>query len=289
MGPAPLISLVLATAGRCDALQPLLRSLLAQTERRFELVVVDQNRDDRLQAPLQALVAGGVAVQHLRQPERNLSRARNCGLQAARAALVAFPDDDAWYEPDTLQHAVQQLQVYPADDGLIARWVEIEPPAAARQGRADLAQWRQFRGPPASSITLFLRTEAVRRWGGFDEDLGVGRWYGAGEETDLLLRALAAGAGLRHVDTVRVRHAAPTGTAPPWSTAVQRARGTGALYAKHRLPAWVVVRGLVSPPLLSLANHGRALPWRHALALSVGRAQGLLGWWLGRHRTHRVR
>lgn len=289
MAPVPLISLVLATADRCEALQPLLRSLQAQTERRFELVVVDQNVDDRLQAPLQALVAGGMAVQHLRLPERNLSRARNRGLQAARSALVAFPDDDAWYEPDTLQHAVQQLQASPGDDGLIARWVDIDPPGAARQGRADLSQWRQFRGPPASSITLFLRTESARGWGGFDEDLGVGRWYGAGEETDLMLRALAAGACLHHVDAVRVRHAAPTGAAPPWSTALRRARGTGALYAKHRLSAWVVLRGLVSPPLLRLAKHPRALPWRHALALTVGRLQGLLGWWLGLHRTHRAR
>lgn len=282
---APLISLVLATVDRSDALQPLLCSLLAQTERRFELVVVDQNHDDRLQAVLHTMAAGGVAVQHLHQSERNLSRARNRGLQAARAALVAFPDDDAWYEPDTLQVAVQQLQQSADDDGLIAHWVDIGPPAGARAGLADLSQWRRFRGPAASSISLFLRTDVARRWGGFDDDLGVGRWYGAGEETDLVLRALAAGARLRHVDDVRVRHAAPLDRAPAWSTAVRRARGTGALYVKHRLPVWVVVRGLLSPLLLSLANHSRALPWRHALALSVGRAQGLLGWSLGLHRT----
>lgn len=287
MDGTPLISLVLATVGRSDELAALLHSLQSQLERRFELIVVDQNRDDRLLPALQALAVAGVATQHLRQAESNLSRARNRGLQAARAAVVAFPDDDAWYEADTLQQALQHLQQCAGDDGLIGRWVDIERPGTGPQGTASLSAWRRFRGGQASSITLFLRTDAARRWGGFDERLGVGRWFGAGEETDLVLRALGSGACLRHVGEVRVRHPAPSGEPPPWSTALRRARGTGALYAKHRLSAWVVLRGLVAPPLLRLVRHPESLPWRYALALSAGRAQGLLGWSLGLHQVDR--
>lgn len=273
MDEVPLISVVLATVGRRDELLPLLRSLRAQTQRRFELVVVDQNDDDRVQPLLQPLVADDVPVVHLRLAGRNLSRARNLGLRAARGALVAFPDDDAWYEPDTLQRACDGLQQRPQDDGLMAWWVDAGPAPA---GLAEAAAWRRFRGGEASSITLFLRTAAVRRWGGFDERLGTGQWYGAGEETDLVLRALAAGARLRHDAAVRVRHAPPQAVPPAWPQALQRARGTGALYAKHHLGAAVVARGLAGPWRRPVGGPGGP-----AWAVSVGRLQGWIGWMLG--------
>jgi len=273
MDEVPLISVVLATVGRRDELLPLLRSLGAQTQRRFELIVVDQNDDDRLQPLLRPLAADGVPVIHRRQAGRNLSRARNLGLRESRGAVVAFPDDDAWYEPDTLQRACEGLLQRPQDDGLIAWWVDAGP---APEGLTEAKAWRRLRGGEASSITLFLRTAAIRRWGGFDERLGVGQWYGAGEETDLVLRALAAGACLRHDAAVRVRHASPGSVPPAWPQALRRARGTGALYAKHRLGLGVVLRGLAGPWRQPIGGPGGP-----AWAVSVGRLQGWIGWMLG--------
>lgn len=272
MQAAPSLTLVLATVGRRDELLPLLQSLRVQTERRFELIVVDQNVDDRLQPLLQSLAADGVPLRHLRLAGRNLSRARNLGLREAQGAVVAFPDDDAWYEPDTLQRAVAALAQRPLDDGLIAWWVDAGP---ARAGLAEFAAWRRFRGGEASSITLFLRTRSARLWGGFDERLGTGQWYGAGEETDLLLRALAAGACLRHVPSVRVRHAPPDAVPPTWLQALQRARGTGALYAKHRLGPAVLARGLAAPWRWPVAGPGGP-----GAAVALGRLQGWIGWTL---------
>ena len=281
MNLPPLISLVVATVDRSDELQPLVRSLLAQHERRFELVVVDQNADDRLDAVLAPLREAGVSVQHLRLATRNSSRARNVGLQAAGADWVAFPDDDCWYEAETLARATERLAEADAPDALVGHWVELDAPAP----RLDLPAWRQFRGGAASMIAQFMRTRTLRAWGGFDERLALGSWYGGGEETDLLLRALQQGARWVHAPAVRVHHACGPQRRIGFAEQLQRSRGTGALYAKHRLSAWVVLRGLVAPLGLVLLRRPDALPWRQALALSLGRAQGWWAWqrgWQGR-------
>jgi len=283
MAGDPLFSLVVATVGRSDELRPLVRSLLAQHERRFELLVVDQNSDDRVDAVVAPLRAAGLTVQHLRLATRNSSLARNAGLQQARARWVAFPDDDCWYDPDTLARAVARLDLPDAPDALIGLWVELDAPAP----RLDLGAWRQFRGGAASMIVQFMSTQAVRRWGGFDERLALGSWYGGGEETDLLMRALQLGARWVHEPGVRVHHACGERRPISWQAQLQRSRGTGALYVKHGLSAWVALRGLLAPLVLVALRHRDALPWRQALAMSVGRGQGLIGWRLGRHQASR--
>ena len=144
----------------------------------------------------------------------------------------------------------------------------------------DLQAWRRFRGGPACMIAQFMRTQAVRRWGGFDEAIALGRWYGGGEETDLLLRALQQRARWVAEPAVRVHHAFG-GPPPGWRTQLSRSRGTGALYAKHHLPAWVVLRGLVGPLAKVLLRRPKALGWAASLAVSAGRLQGWLGWMLG--------
>lgn len=276
MSDAPCFSLVMATRGRDDELRPLIDSLLAQTGMPFELIVVDQNADDRVAARLLPLQQAGVPVRHLRQAAANCSAARNLGLQAARGRWVAFPDDDCWYEPDTLARAAQRLAADDRPDAVVGCWVELAMPAPT----LELQAWRRFRGGSACMIEQFMRTDAVRAWGGFDEAIALGRWYGGGEETDLLLRALQQGARWVADPAVRVHHAFG-GPPAGWRTQLSRSRGTGALYAKHRLSPWVVLRGLLAPLALVLLRRPQALGWASALAVSAGRLQGWLGWWAG--------
>ena len=137
------------------------------------------------------------------------------------------------------------------------------------------------RASHASSISLFFDRVLFQSLGGFDERLGVGQWYGAAEEIDFILRALATGARMRYCPEVRVHHAyalRPTGSFNSiCGQARRRSRGTGALYAKHNLPAYVVLRGLLAPvvsalPRLSPAQIGRGL------FTSLGRVEGYLRW-----------
>lgn len=274
----PCFSLIVATYGRADVLAPLVTSLIAQSCRDFEVIVADQNKDDRVAPLLRPLAEAGLLGTHLRLDRPNLSFARNAGLAVARGRFVAFPDDDCWYDPDTLARGRLRLDGPPALDGLAARWYEAAPEPGDEHEIITRDAMRRFRGGNVASITLFLSTDAVRRAGGFDERIGVGRWYGAGEETDLVLALVAQGSRIAHAPEVVVHHSVDDApSAEHFSTLVRRtrlrARGAGALYAKHKLPAWVIARGLVRP-LFNLP--GRRLA--EGVATSVGRLEGFISW-----------
>lgn len=278
---APDISLILATVGRTDELARLFDSLAAQTFNRFEVIVVDQNEDNRLQPHLDRARSLGVRLRHLKHHPANLAAARNAGIEAARGKWIGFPDDDCWYAPRLLERVAKRFASKDKPGGVIVRWVEQnEQPASAA-----VLSWersRAFRDIAVSSITLFCSRALFKDIGGFDSRLGVGQWFGAGEETDLALRALRAGALIAYEPLGEVHHAVSTGkTSADRKTRIatrHRARGTGALYAKHKLPIWVILRGLAAPllrPLLK-ASFGAELALGYATVR--GRLDGYLAW-----------
>lgn len=277
----PEISLVLATVGRTDELNRLFDSLAAQTFGNFEVIAVDQNEDDRLLPHLERARYLGVAVRHIRHRPANLAAARNAGIEAARGKWIGFPDDDCWYDPRLLERLVARFACPDQPSGIIVRWVEQdEQPMSA----ADLS-WersRAFRDVPVSSITLFCDKHLCQKIGGFDSRFGVGQWFGAGEETDFVLRALKAGALVTYEPRAEVHHAAQhqqPDANPQTRLAVRhRARGTGALYAKHRLPAWVILRGLMSPLLRPLLKGAFGAELALGYTTMLGRLDGMLGW-----------
>lgn len=277
------LSLVLATVGRTTDLGRAIDALAAQTAQDFELLLIDQNADDRLLPYVEKALAAGLAVRHLKLSPPSLSGARNLGIANALGNWVAFPDDDCWYEPDTVEQVLKALARSPELDGMSINWVE----QSASLGQSDtgellsLSAWRKYRGGEASSISLVMRTSLLRTLGGFDGRLGVGQWFGAAEEIDLVLRALHAGACIARLAEARVHHAFGNRQALPLAqakqSALQRARGTGAIYAKHKLGSWTVLRGLLAPALKGLAGlsaQSLALGW----ATSCGRWQGMRAW-----------
>lgn len=278
-----MVSLILATYGRAEEMGRLVASLLAQTDRGFELIVIDQNPDERLACHVECARRGGLDVMHVRMEKPGLSEARNRGIALAKYPVIAFPDDDCWYEAGTIAAVRSGFEAVPGVGGLIACWVEQR--AAVGPGEAywlDHQAWRNFRGGDASSISLFLDRALFDAIDGFDQRFGVGKWYGAAEEIDLVLRALAAGARLQYNPQVRVHHAwggVPRGPfAALARNARRRSRGTGAIYAKHRLPRMVVLRGFVAPVMKALSSPTQPVRLGLALFTTLGRVEGYLRW-----------
>lgn len=274
-------SLILATVGRTSELERLFNSLAVQTFHDFEVIVVDQNTDDRLTPHLVRAVSLGLVIRHLKHHPPNLAAARNAGIEAATGEWIGFPDDDCWYDRAALKILEMRFTGIEAPTGVIVRWMEQSDPLVAA-ANLTWARSKKFRDIPVSSITLFLRRSLFDRIGGFDSRFGIGQWFGAAEETDMVLRALRSGALIVYEATAQVHHAVITQTPAenPLArlAARHRARGTGALYAKHALPLWVIVRGLAAPVLRPLLKGAFGAELAHGCAVTLGRLDGLLGW-----------
>jgi glycosyltransferase involved in cell wall biosynthesis len=275
----PVMSLILATVGRLVELDRIVSSLEAQTDRRFEVILVDQNQDDRLACVAGRLARAGINVRWLRIEQQGLSHARNRGLEIAGGRYVAFPDDDCWYEVDTIKEAIVALGSSEVEV-IVGRWVEQNGDLSGKRITQEAA--RSFRCPTLASITIFARADLVKSLGGFDESLGVTRYFGSSEETDLMFRILSSGGGVEYLPTVRVHHhwavEPQGGFGPNFRRARVRGRGTGAIYAKHSLSYFVILRGLGGPLFRMVFGTVNAARWGSGVGSFFGRLEGYFAW-----------
>lgn len=124
--PQPLVSLILTVHNRADRVAESLRSLLAQTYRPLEIIVVDNASSDDSKKVCQTTAQQWQAehsdtklsIQLLDEMQRGVSAARNCGLRAAHGQWVAFFDDDDTMSPDFVTEMLRAAQTSPN-----ARWV----------------------------------------------------------------------------------------------------------------------------------------------------------------------
>ncbi|CAA9249168.1 MAG: hypothetical protein AVDCRST_MAG27-1942 [uncultured Craurococcus sp.] len=269
-------SLVVATRGRDAELAALFDSLLAQGRSDVEVIVVDQNADERL-APVIAAYEGRLPLLWRRSAVANACHARNLGLGLARGEIVGFPDDDCTYPPGLLDPV---SAAFAADPALAV----LTGPAASPEGGLGSGRWRAEAGAITAAnvwtsvieFNLFLRREVALAMGGFDERLGPGTPYGSAEGNDLVLRAIRAGHAARYEPGQLVIH--PDKRLTP--VAVERAalygRGLGFVLRRHAVPAGVWLPFFVRPlggALLGLAR-GRALAARYYWATLRGRLAG---------------
>lgn len=248
-----LVSLVVATRWRTRELKRLLESLLAQTYKTFEVIVADQNEDDRL-APLLQDYCERLTIKRVRSANRGHSAGSNAGLRICAGDIVGFPDDDCWYAPDLLRRVVDMFEAHP-------EWRGITGCEASAESVVSTHRFDQVAGPVTRqniwrrhiSFAAFFRAADLTGLF-YDERLGIGAGtiWGSGEETDFLLQFIERGCVVQYDPSVAVYH--PDWGQGPYTMAVlTKARrygmGMGRLLQTHRFPALVTLK-YFSRPLL---------------------------------------
>lgn len=120
MTDRPAVSVVIPTYNYARFIERAIVSVLAQTHRPAEVIVVDDGSTDETAGVVERYEP---RVRYLRQENSGVSAARNAGVNASTGELVAFLDADDEWVPNKLELQVEALTGRP-EAGLVACGVE---------------------------------------------------------------------------------------------------------------------------------------------------------------------
>ncbi len=106
----PAVSVIIPTFNRLALLREALDSVAAQSFRDFEVIVVD---DGSTEAIAEGVASHSTSPRVIRQPNAGPAAARNRGIAAANADVVAFLDSDDLWLPKKLATCLERMQHEP--------------------------------------------------------------------------------------------------------------------------------------------------------------------------------
>ena len=207
-------TLILCTLGRDVEVEAFLKSLSNQTYQNFELIIVDQNIDERVNNIVQKFNFRD--LRYFKVKFTGLSKARNFALNFTTGDVVCFPDDDCVYSTNVLQAVAANLQ---ANDVCMAGF-----------------SYEVARNRFVSSYRVFFSSNVIDGFW-FDESLGVGSGtvFGAAEELDLIHRVCYASqiCSVNFDPSIEIVHPPGSPENFPSYKVISYARGNGAFYVKN--------------------------------------------------------
>ena len=90
-------------------------SLLTQTFRDFELILVEDGSPDNCAAICDNYAKSDPRIRVIHKTNGGLSDARNAGLRVSKGEYISFIDSDDWVAPDFLEHMMELLNNEHAD------------------------------------------------------------------------------------------------------------------------------------------------------------------------------
>ena len=187
----PLISVILPTFNRAGVLPRAIDSVLAQSYKSIELIVVDDGSTDDTR---QVLERYGNKLICIKQHNRGVSAARNTGIRISKGKYLAFIDsDDKWME-SKLEEQVRYFNNYEQDNlALVCTDIDIIDIKGTHHKRRRFMPRNSscvldvvdvFRDPYLGLPTVMIRADLVNKDSVFDESLN------SAEDIDLYLRLM---------------------------------------------------------------------------------------------------
>ena len=194
----PRVSVVIPCFNATRFVATTLRTVLHQSLRDIEIVIVDDGSTDELGEVLAPFLSRDPRIRLVRQENRGLAAARNRGVAEARASLVAPIDSDDVWHPDFLSECVRALDadenapfayayVFRIDqhDHLLPTVAHKEPP------RHDAVGLITLNSVSCGSAAVFRR-ERLLSAGGYDEGMTDHNLQGAEDWKLIVLLASKA-------------------------------------------------------------------------------------------------
>ena len=220
---SPAISAIICTYERYDLLPRAIESLVQQSlpAMDFEILVVDNSPDHDFSQQFSLEYASVANLTWLVERKSGLSNARNVGVDAAAAPLVAFMDDDAIASPRWLQSLIAAFQEFGANAQ--AAGGRVDPIWSSPRprwlhddllGYVSVVNWggqARFAAPTEwlAGTNIAFRRNALLEVGGFSVNFGrnqAGHALLSNDEVEVLARLRAGGGRALYVPDAAVQH-----------------------------------------------------------------------------------
>jgi len=169
-----LVSVIIPTHNRTDMLKRAVKSVLNQTFKNFELIIVDDASEETTKKVVKKFKDKRIRyIYKIREPH-NSSSTRNEGIKVARGEFIAFLDDDDEWLPKKLEKQIEFFKKNPEvvlvhtekytvkDNKLIAK------KSANLSGRVNL---KDFASSGVTPSTAMIKKRCIKECGLFDENL----------------------------------------------------------------------------------------------------------------------
>lgn len=203
-----MISVAICTynnAAKLDMALESLKEMVYPPGLEYEILVIDNNSDDGTQEIVERYKpVWGTRIRYIFEGRQGLSHARNRAMKEAAGDVVSYIDDDIKADPQWLSAIGTAFERYPTAAVVGGRSYLVFPssPPAWLSEKCELLLSRLDYGDEPIvgtdqdlfGVNFSVRTDWLRRVGGFDPSLGRrGRSLVSGEESDLLRRIRALG------------------------------------------------------------------------------------------------
>ncbi len=174
---SPLVTVVTPAYNVAKYIGEAVDSVLRQTFRDFEYLVIDDGSEDNSVDIIKAHSGDDPRFRLVAGEHRGLSAARNAGIREARGEYIAFLDGDDRWHPKFLERQLQLIQSLPDVGGVFCRSrLVLENGTLVflqwqRAGRYDFDDFLVGGNPARNGSTMLLRTSCFAEVGGFDEKL----------------------------------------------------------------------------------------------------------------------
>ncbi len=185
-----LVSAIITTHNRRKDLEDALQSVLNQTYKNLECIVIDDASNDDTSEFMEKIAASNKQVRYIYIPKsesKGGNYARNTGIKNARGDLIAFLDDDDLWLTDKIEKQVKCLQQHPECELVYCHRIrEINRsfayiPKYNDNLSGDMHE-RIFTQIPCSTSTIVCTKRILESVGMFDESV---RFW---QEYELLMR-----------------------------------------------------------------------------------------------------
>ncbi len=179
-----------------------------------------------------------MSLTHVREQKKGANRARNIGIQYSSSEIILWPDDDCWYPENVIESVIEIYKKYPNANGMAGMLIDTVTGRHSRwfprkAKRMSLLQAFCFGNEPVISF----KKAAFDMIGGFGDTIGLGMSseWGAGEGTDLIVRAIKNQQVILITPNYSVFHPIESSKTSNLQKTISYSKGMGAVISNYHL------------------------------------------------------